>query len=302
MSPASQLPATDAVQADFRDDHFISATDLAQQLSGGQPPVLLDVRFQPGLADPEAEYDAGHLPGAHYVHLATVLADAGTHRPASDGALPLPELDTLQHALRGYGINDDSRIVVYDNRHGLSAARAWWVLRWAGLTDVKVLDGGYGHWLRQGLSTSISRPHPHPGTITLEPFGPSGKGHLPTLSTADAAVFSSSGVLIDAREAGHFSASPDGPATHIPGAHSAPSSTDLDHNGLLLPAEVLRAQAADAGLTTGATVGTYCGAGVLAAHKVLTLATLGLDASLYVGSWSAWSAAASAEPAPTAGK
>ncbi|MFJ5956680.1 sulfurtransferase [Paenarthrobacter sp. NPDC092416] len=116
-------------------------------MSGGQPPVLLDVRFRPGLADPEAEYDAGHLPGAHYVHLPTVLADAGVHRPASDGALPLPELEILQRALRGYGIDDASRIVVYDNRHGLSAARAWRVLRWAGFTNVKVLDGGYGYWL-----------------------------------------------------------------------------------------------------------------------------------------------------------
>ncbi|MFJ5956681.1 sulfurtransferase [Paenarthrobacter sp. NPDC092416] len=138
--------------------------------------------------------------------------------------------------------------------------------------------------------------------MTLRAFEPSGSGRLPTLSTKEAADFAPAGVLIDAREAEHLSGSPDGPVTHIPGAHSSPSSTDLDPNGLLLPAEALRAKAADAGLTSGAAVGTYCGAGVLAAHKVLTLATIGIDASLYVGSWSAWSAAASAGPAPRAGK
>ncbi|MDI2036275.1 sulfurtransferase [Paenarthrobacter nitroguajacolicus] len=300
MSTTSPPPATAAVQYDFRDEHFISAQDLAEQLSGGQPPVLLDVRFRPGLADPKAEYDAGHLPGAHYVPLSTVLADAGSHRPAADGALPLPEFTTLQRALRGFGINDDSRIVVYDNRHGLSAARAWWVLRWAGLADVKVLDGGYGYWKGQGLPSSISRPKSQTGTVTLKPFGPHGQGSLPTLSTKEAAVFAPAGVLIDAREAEHFSAISQGPATHIPGAYSSPSTTDLDHNGLLLPAEALRAKAVDAGLTSGAAVGTYCGAGVLAAHKVLTLATIGINASLYVGSWSAWSAATSAEQAARA--
>lgn len=294
MSAATSGPLSrDQLAADFRDEHFISAADLAQLLDGERPPVLLDIRFKPGLADPQGEYDAGHLPGAHYVHLPTVLADAGNNRPATDGALPLPALETLQHAIQGYGINNDSQIVVYDNRHGLSAARAWWVLCWAGLANIRVLDGGYGYWLSQGLPTSTTRPAPRSGTVTLRGSKCSGQGHLPTLSTAEAAAMAADGVLIDAREVEQFTGGQGGPATHIQGARSLPSSSDLDENGLLLGAEELWSRAVAAGVSAGAAVGTYCGAGVLAAHKVLTLTTLGIDASLYVGSWSAWSAASS---------
>jgi thiosulfate/3-mercaptopyruvate sulfurtransferase len=274
--------------ADFRSDHFVTAADLAHQLAEGPPPVLLDIRFQPGLANPRAEYDAGHLPGAHYVHLATVLADAGpdSRRPTTDGALPLPRPASLQESLRLLGIQDDSRIVVYDNRNGLSAARAWWVLRWAGLPHVKVLDGGYGYWCSQKLPTTTQPPAVvDRGTVTLS------EGHMPTVSTEQAGQLPAAGVLIDAREERHFSADTAGVPAHIPGARNLPSSADVDEQGLLLPAEALRAKSRAAGIERGKAVGSYCGAGVLAAHKVLTLATLGIESSLYVGSWSAWSAA-----------
>jgi thiosulfate/3-mercaptopyruvate sulfurtransferase len=285
-------PGKTAAPDDLREGHFIGAQELARQLAEGAAPVLLDIRFRPGLAQPEAEYDAGHLPGAHYVHLPAVLADAGPHWPAVYGALPLPEVDTLQHALRSYGINNDSAVVVYDNRHGLSAARAWWVLKWAGLVNVRVLDGGYGYWQSLGLPITTQRPDTGAGSIALNAGLSPVSGNLATIATDEAAAFPHSGILLDAREREHFVGTPGDPPAHIPGAITFPSSSTLDENGLLLPSEVLRAQAEAVGLTPGAAVGTYCGAGVLAAHKVLTLATLGIEAALYVGSWSAWSASA----------
>lgn len=273
---------------DLRSAHFITAAELAHQLAEQPAPVLLDIRFQPELADPRAEYDAGHLAGAHYVPLASVLADAGpgSTRAATDGALPLPRPEALQESLRLLGISDDSRIVVYDNRNGLSAARAWWVLRWAGLRNIKVLDGGYGHWCAQNFPTTTQLPAAvERGTVTLS------EGHMPTIGTELAGALPATGVLIDAREAQHFSANTAGTAAHVPGARNLPSSADMDEQGLLLPADVLRARSKAEGIVDGTVVGSYCGAGVLAAHKVLTLATLGIDSSLYVGSWSAWSAA-----------
>lgn len=280
--------ATVPVQ-DFRADHFITAAELSRQLAEQNPPVLLDIRFQPGLADPQADYDAGHLAGARYVAFASVFADAGPEstRPDADGALPLPQREVLQESLRRLGISNDTRIVVYDNRNGLSAARAWWVLKWAGLQHVKVLDGGYGNWCTQGRATTTALPGAvERGTVTL------GEGHMPTISTELAGELPSKGILIDAREEQHFGATTTGTTTHIPGAQNLPSSADLDEHGLLLPATVLRARIEAGGILPGVAVGSYCGAGVLAAHKVLTLATLGVESSLYVGSWSAWSATA----------
>ncbi|WP_104088746.1 sulfurtransferase [Arthrobacter sp. GMC3] len=271
----------------LRGQYFISADELARELANSSAPVLLDIRFRPGLADPRAEYDAGHLPGAHFVPMDTVLADAGPNSTstATEGALPLPRIGALQEALRFLGVNADSRIVVYDNRNGLSAARAWWILRWAGLRNIRVLDGGYGYWrVRELPTTTTPAAAVDRGTVALS------EGHMLTISTEVVDQLPARGVLIDAREVVHFSALTAGTPAHIPGARNLPSSADVDAEGLLLPDAELRARNRAAGVVNGTAVGSYCGAGVLAAHKVLTLATLGIESALYVGSWSAWSA------------
>ncbi|WP_155848466.1 sulfurtransferase [Arthrobacter sp. 35W] len=288
MTAAQARPADTAgnspADASLRRQHIIGSGELARLLTGDAPPLVLDIRFHPQLADPRQEFDAGHLPGAHYVHLPSVLADAGpgANRPAADGALPLPAPAALQSSLRALGVDDDSTVVVYDNRNGLSAARGWWVLRWAGVASVRVLDGGYAHWVRQGLPTTVEPTPTSPrGSVVVVP------GQLPTITTAQAGALPDAGILLDAREEPHFGA---GPAAHIPGALNLPSSADVGDQGLLLPEPTLRARAAAAGIDGSAAVGAYCGAGVLAAHKVLTLATLGIESALYVGSFSAWSA------------
>ena len=81
------------------------------------------------------------------------------------GRHPLPDPNELQEALRQLGVDDESRIVVYDQQTSLAAARAWWVLRWAGLTDVRVLDGGLAAWRESGHPTMTDVPTPGRGTV-----------------------------------------------------------------------------------------------------------------------------------------
>jgi thiosulfate/3-mercaptopyruvate sulfurtransferase len=76
----------------------------------------------------------------------------------------------------------------------------------------------------------------------------------------------------------------------VPGALSAPTTGNLDPDGTFLPAAALTARFADLGVRPGTTVGVYCGSGVTAAHEVAALAEVGIDAALYPGSWSQWSA------------
>jgi len=112
------------------------------------------------------------------------------------------------------------------------------------------------------------------------------------LTAADlAASLARTGVLLDARAGERYrgeSEPIDPRAGHIPGALSRPTGDNLGPDGRFRPAAELRARFAD--LPGNATVGVYCGSGVTAAHEVAALQIAGIDAVLFPGSWSAWSA------------
>ncbi|MEU0968894.1 sulfurtransferase [Streptomyces sp. NPDC005917] len=264
---------------------IITATELADDLSGPNPPVLLDVRWQlttqGGLAfDGRAEYTAGRLPGAVYVDLDTELAGA----PGERGRHPLPDLAAFGAAMRRAGVSADRPVVVYDGGHGWAAARAWWLLRWTGHPDVRVLDGGLPSW-EGALSTDPAEPaegdfEPAPGALEL-------------LDADGAAALARAGVLLDARAGERYRGEVepiDRVGGHIPGAVSAPTTENVGPDGRFLSAGELSDRFKALGASQAAPVGVYCGSGVSAAHEVLALAVAGIPAALYVGSWSEWSA------------
>lgn len=257
-----------------------SASELAAQLAQGAPPVLLDVRWQLGGPPGRRAYAEGHLPGAVYVDLDTELAAP----PGRGGRHPLPDVGEFAEAMRRAGVCDGRPVVVYDGGQGWGAARAWWLLRWAGHEHVRVLDGGLAAWegpLETGEVT------PQPGDFTPRP------GALPLLDADGAAELARRGVLLDARAAERYrgEVEPVDPvAGHIPGALSAPTAENATQRNVLLPPEELRARFGSLGVTPDSEVGVYCGSGVSAAHEVLALAVAGIDAALYAGSWSEWSA------------
>ncbi len=175
----------------------------------------------------------------------------------------------------------------YDDWNGFAAARAWWLLRWAGVEDVTVLDGGLAAWRRAGESLETGPVEPQPGSVRLS------AGRLPVLTADEAAATATAGVLLDARAAERYrgEVEPIDPrAGHIPGALSAPTTEHLRPDGTLLSAAQLRARFAALGVDGTQPVGAYCGSGVTAAHEILALAVAGVDAALYAGSWSQWSA------------
>ncbi|MEU4238235.1 rhodanese-like domain-containing protein [Actinoplanes sp. NPDC026619] len=260
---------------------LVSAPDLYRRVAEPEPPVLLDVRW--ALGDPHGHdhYREGHIPGALFVDLETDLA--GPHAPGA-GRHPLPSTEKLQAAARRWGITRERGVVVYDNTGGLAAARAWWLLRWAGVPDVRILDGGLAAWRAEGYGAGQGEARPQPASdIVLD------GGHLPTLTADEAAALPSSGTLLDARAGERYRGEVepvDPQAGHIPGAISAPTTGNLrDGVPLFKTADELRQRFA--GLEN---VGVYCGSGVTAAHEIAALAVAGIDAALYPGSWSAWSA------------
>jgi thiosulfate/3-mercaptopyruvate sulfurtransferase len=259
---------------------LVRPADLLPQL-GGPHLVLLDVRWRLDAPDGRPAYREAHLPGAVYVDLERELAGPPT---AGSGRHPLPSGAALEAAARRWGIRQDSVVVAYDDLGGMSAARAWWLLRDAGIDDARVLDGGLAAWRRAGLPVESGDAIPDPGDVTLTP------GRLPVIDADGAAGFE--GALLDARAGERYrgEVEPIDPrAGHIPGAISAPTAGNLDGEGRFLPRDALRRRFASLGVDLDRPVAAYCGSGITASHELLALAVAGVDGALYPGSWSAWS-------------
>ncbi len=244
-------------------------------------PTLLDVRWALGGPPGRDEYARGHVPGAAFVDLDTELASA----PGLGGRHPLPEPAAFEAAMRRAGVRADRPVVVYDDSGSAAAARAWWLLRYFGHRDVRVLDGGLGAWVASGRRLSTDAPVPAPGDFAARPGG------MPVLDAARASALAQRGVLLDARAPERFRGEHepiDPVAGHIPGAVNAPSTGNVGGDGRFLAPDALRATFDGAGVRDGVEVGAYCGSGVTAAHEVLALELAGFSAALYPGSWSEW--------------
>ncbi|ODQ92989.1 sulfurtransferase [Mycolicibacterium holsaticum] len=260
-----------------REHVLINAGTLARRLDAGEQPTILDVRWQ--LADPDgrAAYERGHVPGAVYVSLEDELSD---HTVSGRGRHPLPSGRDVQAAARRWGVRAGTAVVVYDDWNRAGSARAWWVLRAAGIADVRILDGGLAAWTAAGgaLETGVVTPEPGDVTVAHDDLY---DGALATLSAAQAAAVP----LLDARAPERFrgDVEPIDPvAGHIPGARNLPSTSLLAEDGTFLPgAEAI-------GFAGEEAVGAYCGSGVTAAVVVAALAAAGRDIALYPGSWSQW--------------
>ncbi|MER5427692.1 sulfurtransferase [Streptomyces sp. NPDC002588] len=263
----------------------ITVEELRARSAADRPPVVLDVRW--ALGDPHGRdhYAEGHIPGAVYVDLDRELAAS----PGEDGGRhPLPDVADLQRAARRWGIGEDRSVVVYDDLGNTAAARAWWLLRHAGVGEVTLLDGALGAWRAAGLPLESGIPaDPVPGDVVLR------YGGLPVTDADGAAELAVSGLLLDARAAERFrgEVEPVDPrAGHIPGAVSAPTGENLAADGRFLPAGELRKRFEKKGAGAASVIGVYCGSGVTAAHQIAALELAGFEAVLFPGSWSAWSA------------
>jgi thiosulfate/3-mercaptopyruvate sulfurtransferase len=264
---------------DVRSKTLITADELARLLDSQKPVVLLDVIDEPSAAP----HDRPKIPGALSVNLAADFSDKPT--PAA-GRRPLPYITELQAKARAWGTRNDSIVVVYDNSSGAQASRAWWTLRWAGLANVRILDGGYGTWIaaNRPSSTHVATRAAAPGDATLT------AGHMPTIEADDVASLAKQSRLFDARPRSAYVGDSSKAGTgHIPGAIHAASGDNIA-DGKFKADDTLRTRFALLGADGSAVIGVYCGSGNAASHAIAAMSAVGLKPALYVGSWSAWSA------------
>jgi thiosulfate/3-mercaptopyruvate sulfurtransferase len=258
---------------------IVSVHDLARLLGSV---TVLDVRYQTGVADGRPAYLAGHVPGAVYVDVDDDLAAPPAGPGEAGGRHPLPATADFEAAMRRAGVRGDRPVVVYDDWGGRAASRAWWLLRYHGHGDVRVLDGGWSAWLDAGCESEEGRVTPEPGDFAADP------GHLPVVETEDVLAVE---VLVDARAHERYAGEHepiDPVAGHVPGAVNVPTTDNLAADGRFKSPDELRRTYAAVGAVAGADVAAYCGSGVTACHDILALAVARVPAALWAGSWSDW--------------
>jgi thiosulfate/3-mercaptopyruvate sulfurtransferase len=235
--------------------------------------------------DPEAEYLAGHIPGAVRFDI-DAIADRSNPLPHM-----VPEAAQFAREVGALGIADTDTIIVYDGAGLFSAPRVWWTFRVFGAEKVCILDGGLPQWKSEG------RPL-RGGPVTRPPrrFRPRQPADvIASVEDVRAALERHSAQVVDARSAERFHAQAPEPRPgvrpgHMPGALNVPATAVVE-NGRLAPADKLKAAFAAGGVDLDRPIITSCGSGLTAAILWFALDALGREPqSLYDGSWTEWGA------------
>jgi len=266
---------------------LISAPQLLA-LSEDPHTVIFDCRFD--LADPQAgreAYAQAHIPGAVYADLNRDLSDMSR---AGHGRHPLPNPDQLRLFFQMHGVGERTRVVAYDAREGMFAARLWFLLQWLGHAGGCVLDGGYAAWTALGYKRSTALPLLTPSTGWLSEVN---SAWILESNEVARLLARREIALIDARGAPRFrgEVEPIDPvAGHVPGALNRPFNDNLRPDGTFKSVAELRAEWSEIDASAAdQTLAVMCGSGVTACHHLLARAHAGLPrAKLYADSWSGW--------------
>ena len=258
---------------------------LAKHLSDPDLRVVDGTWHMPHLKrDPRAEFEAAHVPGAVFFDI-DATADRTTTLPHM-----LPTAEQFGAAVGALGIGNGDRVVVYDVRGVVSAARVWWTFRAFGHDAIAVLDGGLRAWRAEGrpVESGPGRPTPRPFTARRRPE------LVRDVEAMRANIGTRAAQVLDARSAGRFAGTEPEPRAglrggHIPGSLNLPYETLYRPDGTLKPPDELRGSVTAAGIDLGRPVVTTCGSGVTASVLALALYLIGRhDVAVYDGSWSEW--------------
>ncbi|VTT96780.1 3-mercaptopyruvate sulfurtransferase : Marine sediment metagenome DNA, contig: S01H1_S18985 (Fragment) OS=marine sediment metagenome GN=S01H1_52237 PE=4 SV=1: Rhodanese: Rhodanese [Gemmataceae bacterium] len=234
--------------------------------------VILDARTR-------AKYEAGHVPGARWVDHAEWAAGFGDGRDAA----------AWSERIGGLGLTADSRVVVYDDNQSKDAARIWWVLRYWGVGDARLLNGGWVGWEKGKYPTEKAE-----GKFASGEF--KAVAAPARLATKDLLLKSLTGdklQIVDARSEGEFcgtDAMKNKRAGAIPGAKQLEWSDliEKDSHRFRSPAELEKLFAA-AGIELDRPTATHCQSGGRAAVMAYGLELMGAkDVRNYYKSWSEW--------------
>ncbi|URD62330.1 3-mercaptopyruvate sulfurtransferase [Sphingomonas sp. KRR8] len=261
---------------------LVSTEWLAEQL-GAPDLMVLDASWHMPATNRSArqEFEARHIPGARFFDIEAISDhDAGFPHM-------LPSAELFGAAMTDLGVSNGDRIVVYDDSALRTSARAWFMLRHFGASQVAILDGGLGKWVVEGRPVEAGTPGYRDARFdaVAQPAQVIHKDEL----------LRGSGVqVVDARGAKRFSGEENDPRPgiapgHMPGARNLPYSAMYRDDGTFRSPDELRAAFAHAKVDPTRPFVASCGSGLTANTLIVAAHLLGNDETrLYDGSWSEW--------------
>jgi thiosulfate/3-mercaptopyruvate sulfurtransferase len=261
--------------AEHLDDPGLRVFDATVQISR--------VLFLPRIRTGEREYRRGHIPGSGFLDLFAV------HDPdRSRLSMTAPTADHFEDVVGGLGIGTEHRVVLYDRRETMWAARMWWLLRAFGHDQAAILDGGWAAWQAAGRPTCDQpcgyppahfEAHPRPGLLVDK------DEVLAAIDDPHVQLVDALGRRVHRGEANEY-----GRRGHIPGAANVTAWEILDRDtGCYRPLPELRDKAGP--VLDADRVITYCGAGAAASSLANVLVRLGHpDVAVYDGGLLEWCA------------
>jgi thiosulfate/3-mercaptopyruvate sulfurtransferase len=256
---------------------LIEAGELQQKLSD-RGLRILDSR-------PRPEYAQGHIPGAVWVDV-----QSWQQLGRKDGGLH--DARTWAKAVSPLGIGRDTPVVVY-GRSLPDTARVWWTLKYLGLANVTILDGGWDGWLRGQRPTDAAVP-----AVKVVPFEPKFQAdRLEEMGPLTKSLGSGKVVVVDARSTDEFTGKDvrGKRGGHIPGATHLEWKALLGADGRFKSPAELRALFRQRGIRPEQTAVTCCQSGGRASVEAFALELAGYPAvKVFVRGWEQWSADAGA--------
>ncbi|MBX7106088.1 MAG: sulfurtransferase [Gemmataceae bacterium] len=233
--------------------------------------LILDVR-------PKAGYDAGHAPGSRWVDIAEWTRAFGAGDDAAGWSKRISAL----------GISADSPVVVLDDVRSRDAARVWWILRYWGVKDVRILNGGWSGWTAAKFPVDAAAPRIVATTFQATPATKRHISKTQLLKTIPTGTMQ----LVDARSTAEHCGTQkmnNKRGGAMPGAKHLDWVDLLDKSGRFKSADELTKLFAAAGIDPKAPSATYCQSGGRASVMAFALELMGNnEVANYHASWAEW--------------
>ena len=245
--------------------------------------ATVQINPEVGIESGRGDWERGHIPGSMFADLLVELSE-----PDPLVGFRFPSVERFALAMGRLGVGDGTRVVIYDARENMWAARVWWLLRAFGFDDAAVLDGGWTSWIQEDRPVSDDRSSYPPATFTPRPRprAIAAKDEVLAATENDSVcVLSALGHRQHRGELNEY-----GRPGHIPGAANVSAYEVIDRDTQrYLPRDELREKFAE--VLPRERVITYCGGGIAGSSDAFLLHLLGHpDVALYDGSLMEWCA------------